>query len=128
MLTKKRQLAEFLVENHVVFVKHRLDVGFNLELMVKMMPDHPPPVYVQGPPAPVPLCDEVLIELALLKHLIIITTLSRSKHNSPIFFHRKSSGRLSIFFDLRRVNHLRHGYLNGVFPISTMTNPTNHRW
>ena len=84
-------------------------------------------MYVQGPPAPIHLRDEILIELALLQIFNIITTLSHSQYSSPIFFHRESSGKLKILIDLRRVNHLlRHDYLNSNFPISNMTNATNH--
>ena len=57
----------------------------------------------------------------------IITTLSHSKYSKPIFVHRKSSGKLKILIDLRRVNHLlRHDYIISKFPISNMTDATNH--
>ena len=110
-----------------MFAKHLFDVGYNTELKIKLTPEHPFPVYVQGPPAPIHLRDEILIELALLQCFNIITTLSHSKYSSPIFVHRKSSGKLRILIDLRRVNHLlRHDYLNSNFPISNMTDATNH--
>ena len=110
-----------------MFAKHRFDVGYNTELKIKLTPEHPLPVYVQGPPAAIHLRDEILVELALLQYFNIITTLSHPKYSSPIFVHRKSSGKLSILFDLRRVNHLlRHNYLNSNFPISNMTDATNH--
>ena len=123
---QKRQLEEFLVEYHDVFDKHRFDVGYNTELKNRLTPEHPLPVYVQGPPAPIHLRDEILIELALLQYINIITTLSHSEYSFPRFVHRKSSGKLRIFIDLRRVNHLRHDYLNTNFPISNMTDATNH--
>ena len=50
---QKRQLEEFLVEYHDVFAKHRFDIGYNTELKIKLTPEHPLPVYVQGPPAPI---------------------------------------------------------------------------
>ena len=85
------------------------------------------PVYVQGPPAPSHLRDEILIELAILQYFNIRTTLSHSKYSSPIFVHQKSSGKLRILIDLRRVNLLlRHDSLNNNFPISNMTDATNH--
>ena len=122
-----RQLEEFLVEYHIVFAKHRFDVGYSTELKIKLTPEHPLPVYVQGPLAPIHLRDEILIELALLQYFNIITTLSDSKCSSPMFVHRKSSGKLRILIDLRRVNHLlRLEYLNSNFPISNMTDATNH--
>ena len=110
-----------------MFAEHYFDLGYNTELKIKLSPQHPLPVYVQGPPAPIHLRDEVLIELALLQHFNIITTLSHSKYSSPIIVHRRSSDKLRILIDLRRVNHLlRHEYLNSNFPISNMTDATNH--
>ena len=124
---QKRQLEDFLVEYHDAFAKRRFDVGYNTELKIKLTPEHPLPVYVQGPPAPIHLRDEILVELALLQCFNIITTLSHSKYSSPIIVHRKSSGKLRTLIDLRRVNHLlRHDYLNSNFPISNMTDATNH--
>ena len=124
---QKRQLKEFLVEYDDVFAKHRIDVGCNTELKIKLTPEHPLPVYVQGPPAPIHLRDEILVELALLLYFNNITTLSHSKYSSPIFVHRKSSGYLRILIDLHRVNHLlRHDYLNSNFPISNMTDAATH--
>ena len=109
MLNKKRQLEEFLVEYHDAFAKHCFDVGYNTERKIKLTPKHSLPVYVQDPPAQIHLRHEILIELALLQFFTIITTLSHSKNISPIFICRKSSGKLRIPIDLRRVNHLlRH--------------------
>ena len=127
MLTKKIQLEDILVGCHDVFAKHRFDVGYNTELKIKLTPEHSLPVYVQGPPAAIPLRDEILIELAMLQFFNIITTLSHSKHSSPISVHRKSSGKLRILIDITRINHLlRDDYLNSNFPISNLTDATNH--
>ena len=82
---EKSKLEDFLVEYHDVFAKHRFDVGYNTELKIKLTPAHQLPVYVQGPPAPIHLRDEILVELALLQCFNIITTLSHSKYSSPIF-------------------------------------------
>ena len=60
-IDQKRQLEEILVEYHDVFAKHRFDVGYNTELKIKLTPEHPLPVYVQGPPAPIHLRDEILV-------------------------------------------------------------------
>ena len=106
---QKQDLDKFVVEYHDVFAKHRFDVGYDTELKIKLTPEHPLPVYVQGPPAPIHLRDELLVELALLQYFNIITTLPHSKYSSPIFVHRKASGKMRILIDLRRVNHLlRH--------------------
>ena len=55
----KRQLEEYMVEYHNVFVKHRFDVGCNTELNIKTTPEHPLTRYVQGAPAPIHLRHEI---------------------------------------------------------------------
>ena len=118
MLTKRRPLERLLVEYHDVFANHRFDVGSNTELKNKLTTEHPFPAYVQGPPAPIHLRDEILVELAFLQYFNIITLISHSKYSSPVFVHRKSSGKLRIFIELGRVNHLvHHDYVNSIFPI-----------
>ena len=105
----KRQPEELLVEYHDMFDKHSFYVRYNTELKIKLTPEHPLPVYDQGPPAPIHLRDEILIELALLQNFNNRTTLSHSKYSSTLFVHRKSFGKLRILIDLHRVNHLlRH--------------------
>ena len=56
-----------------------------------------------------------------------LTTLSHSKYSSPLFAHRKSSSKLRMLIDLRRINHsLKNDYNNSNFPISNMTYAPNH--
>ena len=91
---------------------------------MKLTPEIPLPVYVQGHSAPI---HQLLVELALLQDFNIITTVLDSKCSNPTFVHRKASGKMRILIDLRRVNHvLRHDYVNSNFPISNMTNATSH--
>ena len=124
---QKRQFEEFLVEYHDVFAKHRFDVGYKTEPKIKLTPEHPLLVYVQGPPAPIHLRDEILIELALLQNFNLKTTLSHSKYSSPIFVHRKSSGKLTVNIVFLRVNQLlRQEYIYSNFRISNMTDARNH--
>ena len=121
------QVEELLVEFSDIFAKHRFDVGFNTELKIKLTPEHELPVYVQSPQTPIHLRDELLVELALMHYYNSITTLSHSKYSSPIFAQRKESGRLRILIDLRRINHLlRNDYINSNFPISNMSDASNH--
>ena len=62
-----------------------------------------------------------------MQYYEIITTLPFSKYSSPIFAQRKSSGKLRILIDLRRINHLlRHDYTNNNLPIPTMTDAAAH--
>ena len=92
-----------------------------------MTPAHDLPVYVQSPPTPIHLRDEILVELALMQYYGIVTLLPNSKYSVPIFAQLKSSGKLRILIDLRRVNHLlRNDYNNNNFPISNMTDAVHH--
>ena len=57
----------------------------------------------------------------------LITTLSHSKYSSPLFAHRKPSGKLRMLIDLRRINHsLKNDYINSNVPISNLTDASNH--
>ena len=120
-------MKELLVEYSDIFAKHRFDVGYNNELKVKLTPEHYIPVYVQNRPTPNHSRDEILVELALMQYYGIVTLLPISKYSSPIFAQRKSSEKLRVLIDLRRVNHLlRNDYSNNNFPISNMTDAVHH--
>ena len=122
-----QEMQKLLVEYYDIFAKHRFDVGYNIELNVKLTPAHDLSVYVQSPPTPIHLRDEILVELALMQNYGMVTLLPKSKYSSPIFAQRKSSGKLRILIDLRRVNHLlRNDYSNNNFPISNMTDANHH--
>ena len=122
-----KQVENLLVEYHDIFAKLRFDVGYNTELKIKLTPEHDLPIYTQRPPTPNHFREELHIELALMHYYGPINTLPYSKYSSPLFAHRKESGKLSFLIDLRRFNHLlKDGYLNANFPISNMQDATNH--
>ena len=124
---QKVDVENLLVEFSDIFAKHRFDVGYNTELKIKLTPEHDMPVYVQSPITPIHLRDELIVELALMHYFNLVTTLSHSKYSSPVFAQRKSSGKLRILIDLRRINHLlRNDYINTNFPISNMSDASNH--
>ena len=84
-------------------------------------------MYTQGPPTPIRLGDEILVELALLQYWGVITTLQYSKYFSTIFAVRKPSLKLRHLVDLRRINYLiRHDYVNHNFPIATLAHVDTH--
>ena len=72
-------MQHLLIEYYDIFAKHRFDVGYNTELKVKLTPAHDSPVYVQSPPTPILLRDEILVELALMQYYGIVTLLPYSK-------------------------------------------------
>ena len=124
---QKGNLNNFWLNTMMCLPNIVLMLVYNTELKIKLTPGHPLLVYDQGPPAPIHLRDEILVELALLQYFNIITTLSHSKYSSLLFVHGKSSGRLRILVDLRRVKILRRQeILNSNFSISNMTNATKH--
>ena len=129
MLTKDQKSKEedLLVDFLDIFAKHRIDVGYNSGLKIKLKPEYTRPLYTQGPPTPIHLPQELTVELALMHYYGLITTLSHSKYSSPLFAHRKSSSKLRMLIDLRRTNHsLKNDYNNSNFPISNMTYAPNH--
>ena len=124
---ERQKMEGLLVKHHQIFARHRLDLGKNTDCLVKLTPEHDKPIYSSNPTTPIHLRDEILIELALMQYYDIITTLPFSKYSSPIFAQRKSSGKLRILIDLRRINHLfRHDYTNNNFPIPTMSDASAH--
>ena len=124
---QKNDIESILVEFEDIFPRHRFDVGYNMEMRVKLTPEHLNPVYMQSPPTPIHLKDEMIIGLSLLLYYGIITTLTDSKYSSTIFAWRKPSAKLRILHDLRRINHLlEHDYANHNFPISNITDALNH--
>ena len=94
---------------------------------INIPPVHSLLVYVQSPPAPIHLRDEILDKLAALQYFNIIKTLTHFKNSSSTFCHRKPLGKRRILIEIRQVNHLlRHGCSNSTFPISNMIYATNH--
>ena len=120
-------MENLLVQFHDIFARHRLDLGKNTDCLVKLTPEHDRPVCSPNSATPIHLRDELLVELALMEYYDIITTLPFSKYSWPIFAQRKSSGKLRILIDLRRINPiLRYDYKNNNFPIPTMADATAH--
>ena len=122
-----QEMQKLLVENKDNFAKHRINVGYNTELKVKLTPEHDLPVYIQSPPKLIHLRNKILFWLALMQYYGIVTRLPHSNYSSLIFVQRKSSGKMRILIDPRRVNHfLRNDYSNKIFPITDMTDAVYH--
>ena len=120
---QRNEVEKLLLEFNDIFARHRFDVGYNTEYKVKLNPDENKRVYTQSHPSAIHLREELLVELALFQYYNI----SNSRYSSPIFAQRKSNGRLRLLIDLRRVNHLlRQEYRDSNFPISNMSDATNH--
>ena len=66
------EMQHLLIEYYDIFATHCFDVGYNTELKVKLTPAHDLPVYLQSPPTPIHLRDEILVELALMQYYGIV--------------------------------------------------------
>ena len=108
--SQKKQIEDLLLRyHHHIFARHRLDIGANHDFRIKLTPENDKPIYTQGPPTPIHLRDEILVELALLQYWGVITTLQYFKYSSPIFAVRKPSRKLRLLEDLRCISYLiRH--------------------
>ena len=124
---ERAAVEKVILEFHDIFARHRLDVGGNGEIKVKLTPEHDRPVFKRSPPCPIHYKEDLMVELALMQYYGIITTLATSKYSSPIFCQRKSNGRLRILTDLRRINHLiRNDYDEHNFPLACMADAMAH--
>ena len=47
---QKRKSEALLLKYHYIFARHRLDIGANEELKVKLTPENGKPMYTQGQP------------------------------------------------------------------------------
>ena len=124
---QRSKVEDLLVDFSDIFAKHRFNVGYNSDLKLKLKTENTRPLYTQGPRTPMHLRHELTVDIALMHYYGLITTLSHSKYSSPLFAHQKPSGKLRMLIDLRRINHsLKNDYINSIFPISNITDASNH--
>ena len=97
--TEKQAVEDILVEYHDIFARHRMDIGMNTELKVKLTPKDDKAVYSQSLPLPIHLKEDLIVELDLMHKYGIITVLTLSKNASPIFAQRKPNGKLRLLVE-----------------------------
>ena len=120
--TEKQAIGDILIDYHDIFARHRMDIGMNTEFKVKLTPKDDKAVYSQSVRKPIPLKEDLIVELALMHNYGIIKVLPFSKYASPIFAHRKPNGKLSLFLDLRKINSLiADDYTNNNRLVSTLS-------
>ena len=83
--TEKEAVENILVEYHDIFARHRMDIGMNTEIKVKLTPKDDKAVYSRTLPMPIHLKEDLIVELAFIHKIWIITVLPFSKYASPIF-------------------------------------------
>ena len=125
--TEKQAVEDILVEYHDIFARHRMDIGMNTEIKVKLTPKDDNVVYSQSLPIPIHLKEDLIVELALMHKYGIITMLPFSKYPSAIFAQRKPNGKLRLLVDLRKINTLiADDYTNINHPVSTLSDAAQH--
>ena len=125
--TEEQAIEDILVEYHDNFARHRMDIGLNTELKVKLTPKDDKAVYSQSLPMPIHLKEDLIVDLALMHKYGVITVLLFSKYASPIFAQRKPNGKLHLLVDLRKINSLvANDYTNNNHPVSTLSDAAQH--
>ena len=125
--TEKQAVENILVEYHDIFARHRMDIGMNTEIKVKLTPKDDKGVYSQSLPMPIHLKEDLNVELALMHKYGIITVLTFSKYASPIFAQKKPNGKLRLLVDLRKINTLiGDDYTNNNHPVNTLSDAAQH--
>ena len=125
--TEKQAVEDILVEYHNIFARHRMDIGMNTELKVKLTPKYDKAVYSESLTMPIHLKEDLIVELALMHKYGIITVLPFSKYASPVFAQRKPNGKLRLLVDLRRIKTLiEDDYTNNNHPVSTLSDAEQH--
>ena len=123
----RKHLKQTIVDYNDIFARHRLDIGINNNLKVKLTLKDERPLYTQNLLVPINLKKNLTVELALMHRYGIITTLAFSKDASPIFAQGKPNGKMRLLVDLRKINALiSDDYINKNHPVSTLSDAAQH--
>ena len=124
---KKQAIEDILVDYQDIFARHRMDIGLNTEFKVKLTPKDDTALYSRSLPMPIPLKEDLIVEMALMHQYGIITVLPFSMYASPVFAQRKPNGKLRLLEDLRKINSLiADDYTNKNHPVSTLSDAAQH--
>ena len=124
---EKAAIEDILIDYHDIFARHRMDIGMNTELKVKVTAEDDKAVYCQSLPMPIHLKEDLIVELPLMHKYGIITVLLFSKYASPIFAQRKPNRKLRLLVDLGKINSLiADDHTNNNHPVSTLSDAAQH--
>ena len=125
--TEKQAVENVLVQYQDIFARHRLDIGMNTELKMKLTPKKDRAIYCQNPPRPIHLKKDLIVEFSLMHKYGIITVLTFSKYASPIFAQRRSNGKLRFLVEHGKNNTLiADDYTNVNHPVSILSDAPQH--
>ena len=125
--TEKRAVDNILIEYYDIFARHRMDIGMNTELKVRLTPKDDKAVYSQSLPMQIHLKEDLIVEFALMQKYGINTVLPFSKDLTAIFPQRKPNGKLCLLVDLRKINTLiADDFRNNNHPVNTLSDAAQH--
>ena len=125
--TEKQAIEDILVNYLDIFARPRTFIGTNTEINVKLTPKDDKAVYIQSPPKPILLKENLIVELALTHKYGTITFLLFSKYASPTFEQRKPEGNLRLPVDLLKINCLiSDENTNNNHPVITPSDAAQH--
>ena len=104
--TEKRAIEDILIDYHDILARHRMHIGLNTEIKVKLAPKDDKTVYNQSLLMPIHLKEDLIVDLALIHKYRLTTVLPFSKYASPLFAQRKPSDQVRLVVDLKKVNNL----------------------
>ena len=120
--TEEQAVEDIFVGSNDIFARHRMRIGMNTEVKVKLTPKVDRVVYSQSLPMLIHLKIDLIGELALMHKYGIITVLPFSKYASPIFAQRKPDVKLRLLVDLRKIKTLVVDHqTNNNHPVSTLS-------
>ena len=65
--TEKQAVEDILVEYHDIFARHRMDIGMNTDIKVRLTPKDDKAIYSRTLPMPIHLKEDLFVELALMQ-------------------------------------------------------------
>ena len=129
LLTKSEEQAIeiVLVDYHYIFARHRMDIGMNTELKLRLTRRDDKSVYSEHLSTSIHLKGDLFVELVPMHKYGIITVLPFSNYTSLIFAKRKSNGKIRLLVDLRKINSLSAEYYTyNNHPVSTLPDTAQH--
>ena len=125
--TEKLAVENILVENHDTFARHKMDIGMDTEIKVRLTPKDGKAVYSQNLPTTIYLKENLIVQLAFMHKYEITTVLPFSNYATPVFARRKPNGKLRLLVDLRKINTLiADAYTTNIHPVSSLSDAAQH--
>ena len=95
---EKQAIEDILAHYHDLLARHRKDIEMNTEFKMRLTPQDEKTVFSQSLPKPIPLKEDLFVEIALIDNYGIITVLHFSEYANPIFAQREPTAEDYVFW------------------------------